>query len=424
MTGDSPAARAGWRFRSRWTPAALILWIGACILPCAAEGDELVVNGSLEQMVHNFPAGWERTEDSSGRVTATWTIEEGVDSAKALKIDCTAISPALATPDASPVHVMQRGIALTAGQKYTLSFKAKGTRIADKAFSVQIMDTGTPASPPVFEAVVALTAGWKEYRFEFAPSADIPPKNSLLRFALISTGTLWLDDVSLQGDPGVATDKTIVPKFQNRLPRLGTTNLVPNASFECGSDGWLSLGQRLGFGGNIAGLYGKVEFGEGPHGPHVFRVTLGPGVTPESYFDCFPPQHIVQRRLLTANRGWIEVEPGRVYTLSAFMRSDIPGTQAVLQFNFNGDARKEVQLLAKEVVLTEEWQRYSYTVVAPEDGVYVAVGPDISNGPVSAATTFWADAIQLEAGEEATPFAPREAVELGFNANRYGNVFA
>ena len=429
MMGDIPAARAGWRLRSRRRAGALILGFFACILSCAAEGDELLVNGSLEQMVHNFPAGWERTEDSSGRVTATWTIEEGANSAKALKIDCTAIAPALAAPDTSPVHVMQRGIGLTAGQKYTLSFKAKGTRIADKAFSVRMLDTVTPASLPVFEALVPLTAGWKEYRFEFAPSADIPPKNSLLRFALISTGTLWLDDVSLQGDPGVATEKTEVPKFQNRLARLDTKNLVPNASFECGSDGWLSLGQRLGFGGNIAGLYGQVEAGQvasgdGPHGPLAFRLTLGPGVTPESYFDCFPPQHIVQRRLLTANRGWIEVEPGRVYTLSAFMRSDIPGTRAVLQFNFNGDAHKEVQPLAKEVTLTEEWHRYFYTVVAPEDGVYVAVGPDISNGPESAATTFWADAIQLEAGDEATPFAPREAVELGFNAGRYGNVFA
>jgi hypothetical protein len=413
---------------------ALIIGFLSCIVACAAQGEELVVNGSLEQMVHNFPAGWEKTEDLSGRVTATWTMEEGEESAKALKLDCTAIAPTVAAPGTSPVHVMQRGIALAAGQNYALSFKAKGTGIADKAFSVRMLDTGKPDSPPVFQTTVAVTSGWKEYRFEFSPSTDIPRTNSLLRFALVSTGTLWLDDVSLRGGTGVATDTTMVPKFQNRLARLATKNLVPNASFECGSDGWLSLGQRLGFGGNVAGLYGHVESGQlesgqlesgqGPQGPHVFRLTLGPGVTPESYFDCFPPQHVVQHRLLTANRGWIDVEPGRFYTLSASMRSDRPGTKAVLQFNFNGDAQKGVQPLAKEVMLTEEWHRYSYTVVAPEDGVYVAVGPDVSNGPASDTTTFWADAIQLEVGEEATPFAPRESVELGFNSGRYGNVFA
>jgi hypothetical protein len=395
-----------------------------CIAACAAQGEELVVNGSLEQMVHNFPAGWERTEDVSGRVTATWTMEEGAESAKSLKIDCTAIAPSVAAADTSPVHVMQRGITLTAGQNYTLSFKAKGTGIADKAFSVRMLDTGKPASPPVFQAMVAVTAGWKEYRFEFTPNADIPRTNSLLRFALGSTGTLWLDDVSLRGGTGVAADTTTVPKFQNRLAPPATKNLVPNASFECGADGWLSLGQRLGFGGNVAGLYGQVESGQSPQGSNAFRLTLGPGVTPESYFDCFPPQHVVQHRLLTVNRGWIEVEPGRFYTLSASMRSDRPGTKAVLQFNFNGDAHKGVQPLAKEVMLTEEWQRYSYTVVAPEDGVYVAVGPDVSNALASGTTTFWADAIQLEAGETATPFAPRESVELGFNSGRYGNVFA
>ena len=403
---------------------ALTLGLLSLIVAFAAQGEELVVNGSLEQMVHNFPAGWERTEDLSGRVTATWAMEEGAESAKSLKIDCTAIAPSVAAPDMSPVHVMQRGIALAAGQNYTLSFKAKGTGIADKAFSVWMLDTGKPAAPPVFQAMVAVTTAWQECRFEFTPNADIPRTNSLLRFALVSTGTLWLDDVSLRGGAGVATDTTTVPKFQNRLGRLATKNLVPNASFECGSDGWLSLGQRLGFGGNVAGLYGHVESGEGSQGPHAFRLTLGLGVTPESYFDCFPPQHVVQHRLLTANRGWIEVEPGRFYTLSASMRSDRPGTKAVLQFNFNGDAHKEVQPLAKEVMLTEEWQRYSYTVVAPEDGVYVAVGPDVRNDLASDTTTFWADAIQLEAGEEATPFAPRESVELGFNSGRYGNVFA
>lgn len=62
---------------------ALTLGIVSCIVAFAAQGEELVVNGSLEQMVHNFPAGWERTEDLSGRVTATWTMEEGAESDKA-----------------------------------------------------------------------------------------------------------------------------------------------------------------------------------------------------------------------------------------------------------------------------------------------------------------------------------------------------
>ena len=58
MTGDPPAARAGWPLRSRRRAVATILGLCACIFVCAAAGEELVVNGSLEQVVHNFPAGW------------------------------------------------------------------------------------------------------------------------------------------------------------------------------------------------------------------------------------------------------------------------------------------------------------------------------------------------------------------------------
>ena len=406
--------------------SATVLTLGffVCITAFAGQEKELIVNGSLEQTAHNFPTKWERTDDECNHVTATWTVEEDPGSGKVFKINCTEFSPqAMGTPEINHADFLQRGIALTAVQKYTLVFKAKGTGIADKAFSVQAQDSKNPASPAL-RSTVAVTADWREYRLEFTPKQDIPRESSLLRFVLASTGTLWLDDISLRGDTGVTAGMAVVSKFQHRLDRLTARNLVPNGSFECGADGWLSLGQRLSYGGNIAGLYGNIESGQAPEGAHTFRLTHGPGLTPESYFDCYPPQHIVQRRLLTANRGWIEVEPGRSYTLSAYMRSDRPGTKGILQLNFNGDAQKEVQPLAKEVVLTGKWQRYSYTVVAPEDGVYVAVGADVTNAPASATITFWTDGIQLEAGETATPFVAREPVELGFNSERYGNVFA
>jgi hypothetical protein len=105
------------------------------------------------------------------------------------------------------------------------------------------------------------------------------------------------------------------------------------------------------------------------------------------------------------------------------MRTDRPGTKGIMQLNFNGNARDAVQPLSQEVELTAEWKRYTFTVVAPADGVFVAVGPDEETAPPPATTTFWADAIQLEAGETATVFEAREPVELGFNAGRYGNVF-
>lgn len=389
----------------------------------AFAGQDLVVNGSFEQIVHNFPAGWGRTEDESNRVTAAWSIDQGRDSANSLKIECTAFPAVADIVPTSHADVSQRGISFVAGQKYVLSFEAKAAGIAAGAFSVRVYDTKTWDSPPL-AASVPVTGKWREYRFEFTATSDIPRENSLLWFTLDSTGTLWLDQVSLTSTVAEPGPEPKAPKFQPRLPGTAAKNLVPNGSFECGADGWLSLGQALSFGGNVAGLYGSIESGHAAEGRRAFRLKLGPGATPESYFDCWSPQHVVQGRLLTANCGWIEVEAGQAYTLSAYMRSDKPGTKGILQFNFNSDARKDVRPLSKEVALTEKWQRYSYTVNAPEDSVYVAVGPDVRNAPASASITFWTDAVQLEAGETATPFEAREPVELGFNSGRYGNVFA
>ncbi|MDB6168503.1 MAG: hypothetical protein JWM88_1367 [Verrucomicrobia bacterium] len=408
--------------RMRRLLAVSILNLFACLTGVAAQ--ELVTNGSFEQMVHNFPAGWSRTEDENNRAAATWSIDEGPDSAHALKIERT-LDPAPASRVTGAIHVeaFQRGIALYARQKYTLTFQAKALGTANESLQVRIDDVEASGPPPL-AATVSPTSEWRKYRLEFMTTADVLPENFKLTFTFASKGTLWLDDVSLAGGDSASRAETAVPKFQPRLPALGSKNLVPNGSFECGADGWLSLGKPLRFGGNIAGLYGSVEAGPASDGTQSYRLTLGAGSTPQSYFDCWPPEQLAQSRLLTANRGWIEVEKGRPYTLSADMRSDRPGITGVLQFNFNGDARKNVQPMTKEVVLTENWQRYSYTVVAPDDGVFVAVGPDVSKISPSTPVTFRADAVQLEAGETATPFEANEPVTLGFNSGRYGNVYS
>lgn len=401
--------------------AAAIASLFASLAASAAQN--LVVNGSFEQMVHNFPAGWSRTEDESGRTGATWSIDPGAESPKALRIDCTRSPSAVNGPGTDVPDVLQRGIPLRAGRKYTLTLKAKGVQVIGGAVSVQIRDTTVPALP-VLDASIPVTSEWREYRFNFNPAKDVPREHSELRFTLNSTGSLWLDDVVLTGDLDDQFSADTPLKFQPRLSVPGTKNLLPNGSFECGSDGWLSLGQALEYGGNVAGLYGDIEAGSAPDGSHAYRLRMGPGLTPESYYDCWPPEHVVQGRLLVANRGWIEVTKGRPYTLSAYLRSNRPGTKGILQLNFSDNALEPVKPLSQQVELTAEWKRYTFTVVAPADSVFAAVGPDTGTDLPSVSTTFWADAIQLEAGDTATAFEASEPVELGFNTGRYGNVFS
>jgi len=49
-----------------------------------------------------------------------------------------------------------------------------------------------------------------------------------------STGTLWLDDVTL----AETSDK---PQWYPRIGTEGVTNAIPNSSFQCGTIGWGSL---------------------------------------------------------------------------------------------------------------------------------------------------------------------------------------
>jgi hypothetical protein len=397
----------------------------ACIFAAvtALAAPELVVNGSFEEMVHNMPAGWTRTDDEANRVIATWSIDDGPASAHAVKIECSSFPAVADAVPSSRADLFQGGMIIESGQKYLLSFHAKGRGIASRAFSVRICDTNA-GSLSTFAASIPLTDQWREYRFEFTAATNIPSKSSRLWFTLDSTGTIWLDDVSLSGGKRQNGTGSRPPKFEPRLSKAAGKNLVPNGSFECGADGWLSLGQSVVSGGSVAGLYGSVETGPAFDGVRAYRLSLGSGATPESFYDFWEPQHVLQRRLLVANRGWIDVKAGHTYTLSAYMRSDQPRATGILQFNFNGDARKPVQALSREVALTEKWQRYAYTVLAPEDGVYVSVGTDVSKVTATVATTFWADAVQLESGEKVTSFEPREPVEMGFNSGRYGNIFS
>ncbi|MFA6243919.1 MAG: hypothetical protein WC655_23450 [Candidatus Hydrogenedentales bacterium] len=212
------------------------------------------------------------------------------------------------------------------------------------------------------------------------------------------------------------------PKFVPRFESVDARNLLQNASFECGDYLWTSCGKPTGWGGELSGLYGTVESDGAWDGRHCLRIELGPKMTPHTYFDVWPPAHVVQHAPLAANIGWMPVPRGQVVTLSAYLRSSAPGVKARFLLRFAGNALESVQEAASEVVLTEEWKRYSFSQTALGDDVCIAVGPDLTSTPELSANV-WIDAVQLEVGPEPTGFEMREAVEVGFSTQRYGNVF-
>jgi hypothetical protein len=211
-------------------------------------------------------------------------------------------------------------------------------------------------------------------------------------------------------------------RYSSRFEPVAGRNLVQNASFECGDYLWSSLGKGTGWGGDISGLHGTIEAGGAPDGRHCLRIDLGPGITPQSYFDVWPPAHVVQAAPLAANVGWMTVSKGQPLTLSAQLRASVPGTKVRILFRFASTAPGRIREAAFEVTVTEEWARYSVTQAALDEDVCIAIGPDLSATP-DAAASLWVDAVQLEANGEASAFETREPVEVGFATGRYGNVY-
>lgn len=211
------------------------------------------------------------------------------------------------------------------------------------------------------------------------------------------------------------------------IPMVSETsqNLVPNASFECGTDGWGSTEREVlpGWYGTLNGLFGKLDSTTAADGRTSLKIELTPENTPVAFNDYLHTERHPIKAPLAANVGWIAVKPGQHYTFSVAMKAAEAGTPArlvVRQFR----ARPVDRL----VRLTTEWQRYSLDFVAEAETCYVLAGPDLApsseNFRPPERATVWLDAVQLNPGEQGAPFATRQPVELGLATDKPGNIFA
>lgn len=214
------------------------------------------------------------------------------------------------------------------------------------------------------------------------------------------------------------------PRWEPAIGAIGAKNMVRNSGFELGTFGWASLGKRTGWSASLTGLYGEIVAEDAWEGGHCLRIELGPCKTPVTYFDCYPSARVVQSAPLAANIGWMDVVKGESYTLSAYMRADRRGVTAKLVFRFGTKQHPwpAPSERSRTFTLTDQWSRYAFTLPAEERDLCIALGPDMSAKPEACATV-WIDAVQLERASAATSFASREPVELGFTAERFGNVF-
>jgi len=111
--------------------------------------------------------------------------------------------------------------------------------------------------------------------------------------------------------------------------------------------------------------------------------------------DRTDPYHGKQCLKIGPNAGPIMKKPiwhegGRTYTFSAYMRSDVPGTEAVVSFQ-HGSGQPPWSF-----ELTREWKRYHFTVAMKKNFVVHL----INQGPGEACI----DAVQMEESDELHPY--------------------
>jgi hypothetical protein len=385
----------------------LLLVLVAVPVGRAAETN-LVANGSFEESRNRpgLPDDWAASGNRA--VKQQLVLDTGRDGKRCARLVCAEFQEG--GPDHHAMICQVGKVSVRRGQWYRLTFWARGQDIKEGAVEIGLSNMRPWEGVGLAEAFRPRSQ-WQQYEFLFRARADLPAANSRLQFWFRSTGTLWLDDVTL----------TTFAAGQQWYPSIGTDkvkNFVPNSSFECGTANWGSFTWGLsGWAGNLYRLEGDVDSTQAQHGRHCLKIALGPCALPVFWFDYYEPVRQPVRRVLAANQGWFRVRPGEKLTLSAFLRADVEKVTAQLAAIEAPSSPRR-----KAVSVGTQWQRHEFTFTPAQPFLFIAVGLDLEASQREEAS-LWVDAVQLERGDRATAYEPRHEVEAFVQTSVPGNVF-
>lgn len=384
----------------------------ALTLGAAAAEPNLVQNSSFEQWTNGMPDGWVLEGDEG--VTQQLAADGGITLGQSAKLTCTAFDRKTRY---SAATISQHGWdELKQGEWYLFSCWARQEAMEPAMATVELFADETaviPYSTQVLFHQLPLYNEWRYYERYFQ-ATTAGTEHGRLTIYFDSTGTMWLDDVTITHVD--APDPTVT----DRIPEIGAANLVPNSSFESGTANWSSLGKNVSFVAGLTTLFGELDPGLAYDGDYALRISLNPETTPLATFN-WENAHAIQDSPLASNIDWIPVAQGKPYTLSAYMRADRDGVPARLQVAFRstfGNAGRP----GEDVTVSTEWKRYTFTVNAPAPYAFVSVGPNLAGSNLDTATV-WIDAIQFEAGSEASDYIPREPVEVMASPASHDHIY-
>lgn len=393
--------------------------MGLCVFAVVVGGvgdpfvfSQELVNGSFEQDGNNDgrPDDWETAGRSSVRQDLARISEPGRGYVARLR--CTQFEGGF--PDSHAMIAQVNRVGVKHGQWYRLRLWARAEELESGSVSIALVNRKTWQDTGLRETF-SPESEWKRYEFHFQAARDLQPEESRFQIYFQGTGTLYLDDITLE--PVAAFRPQRLPQ----LPTEGLKNFVPNSSFECGGTGWGSVALGMSsWAGNLFQHVGEWDNSKAHHGSHSWRLSLSQASPLVSYFDYFDPTATPVRCVVIANEGWIPLERGNRYVLSAYVCADKPDTPVVLL------VRQETRNVQRTFKVGQEWTRLALPFVAEQAFAYCGVGLDLQQSQVSDAV-IWIDAIQFErvadASDGPSDYQLSRGLESNLSTDQLGNIF-
>ena len=381
------------------------------ISAAAAESqtDSPVFNGSFEQDANadGAPDGW----GACGRpdIEQQLSIVNDPQRGPVARLECRRFVPGF--PDSHAMLAQLDRIGVRSGQWYRLRLWARAENLTSGAAQIALVNHRQWANVGLADSFAPGLA-WERFEFFFKADRDLKPEDSRFQIWFAGTGSLYVDDITIEPIAELRR------QWHPQLPISGVPNALPNSGFECGGAGWGCWGGDLpGWGGQVFRLLGMWDSTRAFEGRHSWKLSLSPDALPVCYFDYFDPMASPIKTLLIGHEGWVPVERGQSYVLSAYVATDRPDLPVRIVC-WQADGRRQERAFS----VGRDWTRVQLAFTAEADFVCGFVGLDLRQAQRPEGT-LWIDAVQWEPGKGASLYQPREPLEARLETDHIGNIF-
>ncbi|MBI2842939.1 MAG: carbohydrate binding domain-containing protein [Armatimonadetes bacterium] len=368
-----------------------------------ASAQNLLSNGGFEVIASGKPVGW---VVGSGGSDVSLSSDLGRCGGRSIKV---AVKESY---KGWVVLAQDKVVPIEKGRNYRVTFWIKGKGGEYVMVNILRLDNWRPAVATALDHYCVARRGWTKQSYYF--KGESTTNNTRFEFALDGGGTVWIDDVEIV--------LVSVQEVTDTIPTNGVVNAIPNSSFELGIAGWGTDGSDS--------LIGTIDRSTAVDGRCSFKLRLAPETYQTAWFDWPEPRIVRLTNLKLASIGWLKLYKDEPYTFSTYLKSDVDGLTVNLALERSAwvpdegtfEPVKQYIAIRKQVRVTREWRRYSFTAELPDELSFVTVGPDLKASGVNRAT-LWVDALQLEPGKSATKYRQRRLVEAGLSTDRIANLF-